>query len=117
MRRLATHDDLHAWLVGIVGGLTIGLLALALATVGFLLVAALIAGAALNRPRLASVGGTTLGLGFGYLFLFGLAASRCAAPACVGPDPTPWVWIDVVLLSIGVIVSLVAWRMSRATAR
>jgi hypothetical protein len=109
------HDHLRAWLVGFVGGLTVGLLAVALATLGFLLVAALIVGAAFNRPRLPSVAGTMLGLGFGYLVLFGLAASRCAASACERPDPTPWVWIDVVLLSVGVITTLAAWRMSRAT--
>jgi hypothetical protein len=89
LRHVAKHDNVRAGLVGIVGGLTIGLLAVALAGLGFLLVGALIVGAAFNRPRLASVGGTMLGLGFGCLFLFGLAASRCATAACEGPDPTP----------------------------
>jgi hypothetical protein len=114
---MAKQDSLRAGLVGMAGGLTIGLLSVALAGLGFLLVGALIVGAAFNRPRLASVGGTMLGLGLGYLFLFGLAASRCAASACEGRDPTPWAWIDVMLLGVGVVASVAAWRTSRATAR
>jgi hypothetical protein len=68
----------------------------------------------MNRPRLASLGGTLLGLGIGYLFLFGLAASRCEAPSCEPPDATPWLAIDGAFLAAGIIVSLAAWRASQA---
>jgi hypothetical protein len=108
------RGGLRAWLVGITAGLAVGLLAIALAGLGVLLVAALVVGATISRPRLASLGGTLLGLGIGYLFLFGMAASRCESLSCSGPDPTPWVAIDAALLGAGLIASLGTLRASRA---
>ena len=112
-----TGRGVRAWLVGITAGMVVGLLALGLAALGALLVIALVVGAAINRPHLASVGGTLVGLGIGYLYFLNLAIARCESPSCDAPDATPWLVIDLAMFGTGVVLSAAAVWSSRATGR
>jgi hypothetical protein len=107
-----TTGRLRAWLVSVVAGLVIGIPATALGILGLGLGIALVVGAAVTRPRIASLAGVLFGLGGAWLLLIARAASACS-DECVGPDLAPWLIGSGAVAGSGLVLSMVDLARSR----
>ena len=96
----------RAWLVGVVAGLVLGFPTLGLAVFGIALAVALVVGAGLSRPRLASVGGVLIGLGIPWSLLLGRANAACDVHGCDGEALAAWFIAALFVLTLGVAISL-----------
>jgi hypothetical protein len=98
----------RAWAIGCVAGAAVGIPSLGLAVIGVVLVSALIGGAALARPRLASLGGVLVGIGAAWTLVLGRATAACAEDACEGPDLTPVLVLAAAFFVAGLGLSIAA---------
>ena len=107
----------RGWLSGLTVGVTAGFASLEVPPLGWLLVVAFAVPAAIGGSRIASIGGLLAGIGGVWITLIGRMALTCQATGdelgCHAPGLEPWLIAGVVMLSIGLILTVVATIRSR----
>ena len=106
---------LRSWVVGILLGLIAGGAALVAGVLALILLVPVLVWAARESARPCGIGGLLIGLGAGGAGLLALANARCSGSTvsgpnylseCVAPDLTPLFGAAAVLMTIGVVLSV-----------
>lgn len=109
---MSRQRAVRTWISCLVLGATGGVLTLVFPSVGWLLVLAGAAPAAVSATRAAAVGGLLTGLGGSWLVVFARAEERCRAfnrfpgQECIAPDLRPWLTAAGAMLVAGALLSL-----------
>jgi hypothetical protein len=108
---------LRGWLSGAAVGVTAGFATLEIPSLGWLLVLAFAAPAAMSESRLASIGGLLTGLGGVWIVLLGRVALTCTATGdelgCHAPGIESWLAVGGTILAAGLFLTILTAIRSR----
>jgi hypothetical protein len=112
---------LRGWLSGVTVGVTAGFATLEIPSLGWLLVLAFAAPAAMSESRLASIGGLLTGLGGVWIVLLGRVALTCTATGdelgCQSPGIASWLAVGGAMLGAGLLLTIMAAIRARRPGR
>jgi hypothetical protein len=97
------------WAIGLITGVIIGVSVLLIGTIGAVLAVIALVLFAVQPRREAPVGGLAIGLGAGWLTILALGDLACDA-GCVAPDLRGWYAFASVVIAVGVVVTVRAFR-------
>ena len=110
------------WVQGVLLGCVIGAAVLEVPAIGLLVLLPCLLWAWIDGVRPAGMAGLLLGLGGAAALLFVAANGRCAAfndvpnQGCTAPDVTPFLVVAAVLVAVGVVLTVLAFRRRAVAA-
>jgi hypothetical protein len=115
VERKPAHDWLAHWGLGLILGALAGIAPLALGTIGLALAVPVVLWSIADRPRLAALSGSLIGVGAAWLIVWLRLVEACpaistATEGCEGPDLSAFIVLPVGLLVAGGLLSVLNLR-------